>query len=180
MLGARLRYMGPDSNTPGARALAEVDDHEQSTSYPATAEPRRWWDAAVQWWRNTWNPAPEAPVPVQSGYLTLIPLSDDRLKPRQTKLTVAVLVGHSGALHPPALPQRVRLTQHCRTMPRPDSAWPRPDNAAQLFMAMLLAGMVFVLVPREVTIGEIRIFSDQMSWNSTKGESRSLYKTSTN
>ena len=36
-------------------------------------------------------------------------------------------------------------------------------------MAMLLAGMVFILVPREVTIGEIRIFSDQMSWNSTKG-----------
>ena len=34
---------------------------------------------------------------------------------------------------------------------------------------MLLAGIVFILVPREVTSGEIRIFSDQMSWNSTKG-----------
>ena len=43
--------------------------------------------------------------------------------------------------------------------------WP----ALQLSLAMLLAGMVFVLVPREVTSGEIRIFSDQMSWNSTKG-----------
>jgi hypothetical protein len=39
----------------------------------------------------------------------------------------------------------------------------------QLSLATLLAGMVFILVPREVTSGEIRIFSDQMSWNSTKG-----------
>ena len=47
-------------------------------------------------------------------------------------------------------------------------------------MAMLLAGMVFVLVPREVTIGEIRIFSDQMSWNSTKGASKTLFKSAQN
>ena len=77
--------------------LAEVDDREQSTSYPAATEPRRWWDAGMQWWHNTWSPAPETTVPVQSGYLTLIPLSDDRLKPRRTKLTVAVLVGRDRA-----------------------------------------------------------------------------------
>ena len=34
---------------------------------------------------------------------------------------------------------------------------------------MLLAAGVFVLVPRGVNVGEIRIYSDDMSWNSTKG-----------
>ena len=107
----------------------ELDDHERTSGMSPTAEPRRWRDTAISWWQNTMNPAPANPAPVQSGYLTLIPLSDDRLKPRRTKLTVAVL----------------------------------------LSLAMLLAGMVFILVPRELTTGEIRIFSDQMSWNSTKG-----------
>ena len=80
-------------------ALAEVDDHEQSSGFLPTAEPRRWRDAALSWWHSTLSPAPPNPVPVQSGYLTLIPLSDDRLKPRRTKLTVAVLVCGQSAAH---------------------------------------------------------------------------------
>ncbi|KAL4854192.1 hypothetical protein ACK3TF_005038 [Chlorella vulgaris] len=68
----------------------------------------------------------ESPPP--SGYLTLIPLSDSRLQPRDTRLTAAFL----------------------------------------LVFACVVAGAVFVAVPRGVSVGEISVTTDRMSWNTTK------------
>ena len=70
--------------------------------------------------------AQEPPPP--SGYLTLIPLSDARLQPRDTRLTAAFL----------------------------------------LLFACVVAGAVFVVVPRGVSVGEISVKADRMSWNTTK------------
>lgn len=75
-------------------------------------------------WRRTPPPEPTPP----SGYLTLIPLSDARLQPRDTRLTAAFLV----------------------------------------VFALLVAGLVFVAVPRGVSIGEISVAADRMSWNTSK------------
>lgn len=82
---------------------------------------------AAQRWRLPWaRPAAEPPPP--SGYLTLIPLSDARLQPRDTRLTAAFL----------------------------------------LLFACAVAGAVFVAVPRGVSVGEISVKTDRMSWNTTK------------
>lgn len=69
---------------------------------------------------------PEPPPP--SGYLTLIPLSDARLQPRDNRLTAAFLAG----------------------------------------FALFIAAVVFISVPRSVSVGEIRIAADRMSWNTSK------------
>ncbi|KAL4515034.1 hypothetical protein Ndes2526B_g03650 [Nannochloris sp. 'desiccata'] len=69
---------------------------------------------------------PEPPTP--SGYLTLIPLSDARLQPRDTRLTAVFLIG----------------------------------------FAFLIAAIVFISVPRSVSVGEISVAADRMSWNTTK------------
>lgn len=66
---------------------------------------------------------------VTSGYLTLIPLSDSRLRPQRTDVVVAF----------------------------------------SLLLAVAAALMVFFLVPRGVSNGEIHVQSDRMSWNTTKG-----------
>lgn len=72
------------------------------------------------------RPQPEPPSP--SGYLTLIPLSDSRLQPRDTRLTAAFLVA----------------------------------------FGFLVAAVVFISVPRSVSVGEISVAADRMSWNTTK------------
>lgn len=78
---------------------------------------------------NLWPRQPtEAESPTPSGYLTLIPLSDARLQPRDTRLTAAFLVS----------------------------------------FALLVAGAVFLTTPRSVTVGEISVAPDRMSWNTTK------------
>jgi len=71
---------------------------------------------------------PPAESPPPSGYLTLIPLSDARLQPRDSRHTAAFLV----------------------------------------IFALLIAGAVFVAVPRGVSIGEISVAADRMSWNTSK------------
>ncbi|KAG2490223.1 hypothetical protein HYH03_011348 [Edaphochlamys debaryana] len=64
----------------------------------------------------------------ESNYLTLIPLSDERLRPRHTTLLVSCL----------------------------------------LLLAFALAGGVFVVVPRGVTVGSIQVRSSHMSFNTSK------------
>ena len=70
---------------------------------------------------------PTGPPP-PSGYLTLIPLSDARLQPRDTRLTAAFLTA----------------------------------------FALLIAAVVFIAVPRSVSVGDISVAADRMSWNTTK------------
>ena len=70
----------------------------------------------------------EPEPPPSSGYLTLIPLSDARLQPRDNRLTAAFLLG----------------------------------------FALFIAAVVFISVPRSVSVGEIRVAADRMSWNTTK------------
>lgn len=70
---------------------------------------------------------PEPPPP-PSGYLTLIPLSDARLQPRDNRITAFFL----------------------------------------LLFALLVASTVFVTVPRGISIGEISVIADRMSWNTSK------------
>lgn len=80
------------------------------------------------WWAENVRGTPAKQYPV-SGYLTLIPLSDERLKPRRTKLLVGGL----------------------------------------MMFAVLAAVGVFLLVPRGISVGEVELQSDHMSWNTTKG-----------
>ncbi|DBB18697.1 hypothetical protein WJX82_008928 [Trebouxia sp. C0006] len=80
------------------------------------------------WWAEHVRGSPAKQYPV-SGYLTLIPLSDERLKPRRTKLLVGGL----------------------------------------MLFAVLAAVGVFLLVPRGISVGEVELQSDHMSWNTTKG-----------
>lgn len=75
---------------------------------------------------STRRPEPEPVSP--SGYLTLIPLSDSRLQPRDTRLTAAFLVA----------------------------------------FGFLVAAIVFISVPRSVSVGSISVAADRMSWNTTK------------
>lgn len=99
---------------------------------PFQAEQQRSvWDRAKAWYgvhvRLPWGGAAHEPPP-PSGYLTLIPLSDARLQPRDTRVTAAFL----------------------------------------LLFACVVAGAVFVAVPRAVSVGEITVKADRMSWNTTK------------
>lgn len=74
------------------------------------------------------RPEPEGEVIPPSGYLTLIPLSDARLKPRDNRVTAAMLLG----------------------------------------FAVIVAVMVFVATPRSVSVAQIDVAADRMSWNTTK------------
>ena len=69
-----------------------------------------------------------SPPPPASGYLTLIPLSDARLQPRDTRLTAAFLTA----------------------------------------FALFIAAIVFISVPRSVTLGDVSVAADRMSWNTSK------------
>lgn len=68
-----------------------------------------------------------APVP-PSGYLTLIPLSDARLQPRNTRKTAFFL----------------------------------------LIFALCIATAVFIAVPRSISIGDIHMEADTLTWNTSK------------
>eukprot|EP00198_Chlamydomonas_reinhardtii_P011636 XP_001700973.1 predicted protein [Chlamydomonas reinhardtii] len=57
--------------------------------------PNRGRQAPMTWLDRLKNLGQRAPPPVQSNYLTLIPLNDERLKPRHTALLVSCLVRSS-------------------------------------------------------------------------------------
>lgn len=92
---ATLSWLQMDSYT---RLSDAVDSPPSEFSPPFTSEyeapvssgPRKWWREFSKACQHALGLASE-PAPT-SGYLTLIPLSDDRLKPRNTKLLVAALV----------------------------------------------------------------------------------------
>ena len=79
-----------------------------------------WWARHVQ---IPWRATRHEPPPPPSGYLTLIPLSDSRLRqPTDTRITAVFL----------------------------------------LLFAMMVAGAVFVTVPRGVSVGEISVRTDKV------------------
>ncbi|KAL3134864.1 hypothetical protein ABBQ32_007830 [Trebouxia sp. C0010 RCD-2024] len=115
----RLADGGRSQDTQPAFTPPFSSEYDQRRSI--TAMLRNWWTEHI---RGT--PAKQYPV---SGYLTLIPLSDERLKPRRTKLLVGGL----------------------------------------MLFAILAAVGVYLLVPRGISVGEIQLQSDHMSWNTTRG-----------
>lgn len=99
---------------------------------------------------------PAVPPP-QSGYLTLIPLSDSRLKPQNTSLIVGCLVSLLGRLCMPCKhPSRsghMGFRQAFLSLLHSRSA---PANL-QLTLAIASVCGVFFLVPRGVTVGSIQV-----------------------
>ncbi|GFR47105.1 hypothetical protein Agub_g8678, partial [Astrephomene gubernaculifera] len=86
----RLSEVGsPDAVSPRARYYGSVPigDDDSDSEYFAV---RR--QAPVSWLERIRNFGQRPQPQVQSNYLTLIPLSDDRLKPRRTKLLVSGLL----------------------------------------------------------------------------------------
>lgn len=66
--------------------------------------------------------------------------------------------------HPPAHP----WAADARLQPRDT----RLTAAFLLLFACAVAGAVFVAVPRGVSVGEISVKTDRMSWNTTKARGR--------
>lgn len=101
---------------------------------------------------------PEATRTPPSNYLTLIPLSDARLQPRDTRLTVVSLVRGELGTDEMWLAALEDVQQ---------SPFPPFLCLLQLAFAMVIGALVFVAVPRGIYFGEVFIRPDQMSWNST-------------
>jgi hypothetical protein len=120
--------------SPLSDATAVAPPFSREYEDDGEAETRRPWARLAASLRAAFPPRRAPPRPAAaasptSGYLTLIPLSDARLQPRDTRLTAAFL----------------------------------------LAFALLVAGAVFVAVPRGVSVGEVAVATDRMSWNTTKG-----------
>ena len=74
------------------------------------------------------QPVTSTDTPIASNYLTLVPLSDVRLQPRNT----------------------------------------RKMAFGFLLVAVLVAALVFMTVPRSITLGDISIEADKLAWNESK------------
>ena len=64
----------------------------RASLHPPTCRAKEWWELHG---RLPWQ-AREEEAPQPSGYLTLIPLSDARLQPRDARYTAAFLVSERG------------------------------------------------------------------------------------
>eukprot|EP00887_Chlorella_sp_A99_P006937 scaffold2.g6937.t1 len=111
-----------NGGSPGSPLLAP-----SAAAPPIESQDSGLWGRAKRAWsrhaRLPWGGTGAVePPPPPSGYLTLIPLSDSRLQPRDTRLTAAFL----------------------------------------LAFALLVAGAVFVAVPRGVSVGEISVLTDKV------------------
>ncbi|KAL6784479.1 hypothetical protein ACKKBF_B01985 [Auxenochlorella protothecoides x Auxenochlorella symbiontica] len=84
----------PSLTSPdGASTAPPLPNGFDDPSHPGVRERvARWWKDSVGWG------SPPRPPPPPSNYLTLIPLSDARLQPRDTRLTVVFLLGFALAI----------------------------------------------------------------------------------
>ncbi|MEW5299304.1 MAG: hypothetical protein WDW38_003394 [Sanguina aurantia] len=83
-----------DASSPNtSRVLAASLDHSGTNGqqYPSDSEDEDQFPSkqSESWWQRLTRSTPISP---QSGYLTLVPLSDERLKPRRTKLLISFLL----------------------------------------------------------------------------------------
>lgn len=71
-------------------------DHEEISGHPNHAS-HGFWDRLAAWLPRIQSRG-STPPPVQSNYLTLIPLSDERLKPRHDKALITAAIIFAGLL----------------------------------------------------------------------------------
>ncbi|PNW80361.1 hypothetical protein CHLRE_07g314300v5 [Chlamydomonas reinhardtii] len=91
----RLSDVGSPEETPYRRNFPNTGFGDAAGSDSDDADgfyPNRGRQAPMTWLDRLKNLGQRAPPPVQSNYLTLIPLNDERLKPRHTALLVSCLL----------------------------------------------------------------------------------------